>query len=551
MDEQPIKVLLFEDDESFANIVTTRLTAETSEKFELENVASLAEGIERLCQHKVDVILLDLNLPDGQGVENDEKIRLYAPLVPIVIFTGMDDEDMAIRALQKGAEDYVVKGSVPAKLLTRIILYAIERNRIKRDLDYAKKQLEQMVLIDPLTEILNRRGLQEALSRETMMLRRYGTSLISMLIDLDNFKMINDSLGHNVGDIILKEVARVIKEKLRFTDHISRIGGDEFLALMPNTRLGEGLRVAERLRLAISSAVISVDSGKRVTVTASMGVIQIGDADFTIDQLLAQTHHMLKKSKQTGKDSITYSDGHYAIQLEKDKKLSEFVEVVSKGMAFHALKHPIFYLRNEALAGYEFLSRLQFPTFEMPDDFFRLAREAKILTLVDHQCFRSCIRAGSDLPKDIVSYINLLPSTLIDIAPEKLLEEFPKNRPMKNYCIEISEKQVIGNPSYLIEPIKTLKKAGLSIALDDVGFGQSCLESLVILEPDIMKIDRSWINGITQDKFKLKQVERLLKIADSLGLEVVAEGIETRENLETLKTMNVKFGQGFLWGKPA
>jgi EAL domain-containing protein (putative c-di-GMP-specific phosphodiesterase class I) len=139
---------------------------------------------------------------------------------------------------------------------------------------------------------------------------------------------------------------------------------------------------------------------------------------------------------------------------------------------------------------------------------------------------------------------------MIAIPAEHLIAEFPREA-RQNFCIEISEQQILGDPVYLLDTVETLRQAGLRIAVDDVGYGNSCLESLVLLEPDIIKIDKRCVRGIERELPKQRHLERYLSVANELGAEVIAEGVERREELEVLKRLGVEFGQGFLWGAPA
>jgi len=139
----------------------------------------------------------------------------------------------------------------------------------------------------------------------------------------------------------------------------------------------------------------------------------------------------------------------------------------------------------------------------------------------------------------------------MDTPIERLMTLFPANKTDGNYVIEISEQQFIGDPAYLRDHVQALKERGLLVAVDDVGFGRSSLESLIILEPDIVKIDRKYVSGISEEPAKARLLKRLVKVVNSLGAELVAEGIECREELDLLVEMGVPFGQGWLWGKPA
>jgi EAL domain-containing protein (putative c-di-GMP-specific phosphodiesterase class I) len=163
---------------------------------------------------------------------------------------------------------------------------------------------------------------------------------------------------------------------------------------------------------------------------------------------------------------------------------------------------------------------------------------------------KTCINAAQYLEKGSRFDVNLFPSTIIDTPIEKLLEMFPEEKEVGQYCVEISEQQFIGDPSYLKEHTAALQKSGVHVAIDDVGFGRSSLESLILLEPDIVKVDIKYVAGIALDKQKQRLMRRLIGVVSSLGAELIAEGVETRDDLEVIKEMGVPYAQGYLWGYP-
>ena len=235
MNDQKIKLLLIEDDADAATLICRRLSVETNPPFAVECAYTLKSGLEYLKKANVDLILLDLSLPDSRGFDSFRAVRDRAPSVPIVVLTGLSDESLALEALRGGAEEYLIKGQLDIKVLSRVVRYSMERHRIKKELDSTNARLENLALLDPLTELLNRRGLQDALSREIRRTQRDDSNFIVFLVDLDNFKFVNDTLGHAVGDVLLKEIGRKLKGSLRTTDYVARIGGDEFMVLLPQT----------------------------------------------------------------------------------------------------------------------------------------------------------------------------------------------------------------------------------------------------------------------------------------------------------------------------
>ena len=373
--------------------------------------------------------------------------------------------------------------------------------------------------------------------------------MLALLVDLDDFKNVNDTLGHAVGDVVLSEITSRLKTSLRATDYAARIGGDEFVLLLPDTRMAEGVRVAEKVRLAISGNPFVLSAEQLIKVTASLGLVAVPPATSSIDELLIATHAALAKSKRAGKNQVSYDTR----QATEGQATNDFRSVHSQllGTPFRAVMQSIYDLRDLKEVGYEFLSRSKTEHFEMPDDFFRASLENNILTLVDHECLKLCVAAAqSFVPKGHRCHFNLFPSTMIDIPVEHLLEELQPDQGGIIYCIEISEQQIIGDPSYLVKPVEALKESGVLVAIDDVGFGRSCFESLILLEPHVIKVDKGCITGVANDKARMRSLRRILNVAEVLETEVIAEGIESQEDLDVLKDLGVPYGQGYYLDKP-
>jgi diguanylate cyclase (GGDEF)-like protein len=419
---------------------------------------------------------------------------------------------------------------------------------VRRANSEAQRQLARLAVLDPLTELLNRRGFQQTLSREIARAKRDGSELHVLLVDMDDLKRINDALGHAVGDIALQEVAKVIGAAVRSTDCAARIGGDEFLVLLPKTTQAEVMHIAERIRLAVAGLVFSSHS-QVARVTASLGSVRVSLDAPSIDELLTEAHLVLRESKRAGKNrTSSRSEEHDA---EGPPTPAQVVRELQHEDALRALVQPIVRLEDQLTVGYELLVRSSVAGYEMPADFFRACAEANALTLVDHKCFKVCVTAADWLDHTVRYHVNLLPTTLIELPLEHVAGRLPSDGARRGCCIEISEQQIVGDPSHLIAPVRALKEAGFWIAIDDVGFGRSSLESLLLLEPDVVKVDRACVTRVAQDLTRLRALKRLLDVAAALGADVVAEGIESPDDLRMLRKLGVSYGQGFLFGGPA
>ncbi len=537
-------MLLVDDDPDFARVFQISLQAEKNVSFEIETAGTLQVALEILQKETFQLILLDLGLPDSQGLGTFEKIVEAHPEVACVILSGMDDKVLALEAVRKGAQDYVVKGEVRGGMLARLLSYAMERHHQKQQMEELNERLEKLSFLDLLTQLLNRRGLQRMLSRELEISGREGANLSVILLDLDNFKPINDTFGHAVGDIVLQEISKVLKRTVRGTDYVSRVGGDEFIILLPNTRLAEGVHFSERMRLAIGQTTVVVAGGQTVKVTASLGVMSANKRTASIDSLLEETHAALAKSKRAGKNRVSAGEGWEA-------RADSVVDTLRAGSCFLSVKQPILDLLTEKTMGYEFLSRTNIAGFEMPDDFFNFSMENNILSVVDRRCLEIALAAANGVFPGLEKHVNLFPSTMAELQPEQFSRLFPPVSLCGPCYVEINEQQIMGDSSYLIHVVQELKKRKIGVAIDDVGFGRSCLESLILLQPDVIKLDKRLVIGISHDKSQKEILRRLLAVVESLHTKIIAEGIETREDLGTLKELGVRYGQGFLWGQPA
>jgi diguanylate cyclase (GGDEF)-like protein/PAS domain S-box-containing protein len=404
--------------------------------------------------------------------------------------------------------------------------------------------LEELVNADPLTELLNRRGIESVLVRELAFAQRNHTDLLAALLDLDDFKSINDKHGHNVGDVVLKAVACTLKQTVRGCDWLSRVGGDEFLILLPATSLIEGAKAAERVRMRLCAITVPLPEGD-LHVTASLGLVSLSMELSSIEEVLEASASVLKASKRDGKNRITIGGGS-----RKDQEaLCNVNQLLVDSDKFHAVSQPIHLLADQSVVGYELLSRGPKGLLEFPSDFFRVSRENKILTTVDLHCLKACLAHCCQLPANSRLHLNLFPSTIIDVPTEHLLALLQQGS--HQFCIELSERLLFSDSTLLLTKMQLLKEAGILLAVDDVGFGSSSLEALILLEPDIIKLETTFLRSVVSESSRYKSLLRFVDVARALGAAVIAEGIETEEHLEVALELGITMGQGWFWGAAA
>ena len=290
------KVLLVEDNEGDARLIQEMLRDDAINQFSLTQTKSLAEAVQALETQSYDVVLLDLNLPDSTGESTFSHINSVYSEVPIVILTGNDDQRAAFSAIGLGAQDYLVKGTFQDGLLSRAILYAIERKRLQN-------MISHLSLHDALTGLPNRRLLMEHLARDVELAKREQDHLALLMLDLDNFKDINDEYGHHIGDIVLVEVAHRLQYLLRKCDLIARIGGDEFVVPIPSlTDPIQAEIIAGKIIDAFQEPIM-IDK-TRYQVSFCIGIAIFPDHCADPKQLIKLGDQAMYKAKADGKGTV-------------------------------------------------------------------------------------------------------------------------------------------------------------------------------------------------------------------------------------------------------
>jgi diguanylate cyclase (GGDEF)-like protein len=289
-----LNIFLLEDDDADSLLISLTLK-KSGVDFKLTTAKTLEQAKETINTCTFDCAILDNTLPDGKGLTLLDSLQD----TPCIMLTGLADEAYAIKAIQQGLEDYISKDSITPKNLIKSITYAIERNTIKKQLVATQKKLDDLSKADPLTGLLNRRGLDEVLNR----LATRDTSHGIILIDIDNFKTINDNFGYNAGDTAIKYIADKLSKEVRPFDIVSRVGGDEFIILVQNVDITACKLVAERIRSAIAFEQVTSGDNK-FSITVSIGVSTVNQVSKNIELLLKLTQNALKQSKSKGKNAV-------------------------------------------------------------------------------------------------------------------------------------------------------------------------------------------------------------------------------------------------------
>ncbi len=293
-DGPKLTILLVEDDPADARLVELTLQS-YRERFEMIHCDTVKAARRWLAGNACDVVLLDLSLPDSFGFETISMIRAAAPELPVIVLTGLDDDDVALKAVEAGTQDYLVKGSADGAVMWRAIHHAVARKRLE-------EELRRQAHTDPLTGVANRRQFLDQAAKELTRQNRYGRPVSLLMLDVDRFKAVNDTYGHAAGDTVLARLAAVCREELRESDLVGRLGGEEFAVLLPETDAPGARDVAERLRLSIAACETPTAEGV-IRFTVSIGVAA-HRAEETLQNTMARADAALYDAKRAGRDRV-------------------------------------------------------------------------------------------------------------------------------------------------------------------------------------------------------------------------------------------------------
>ncbi|MCI0402466.1 MAG: diguanylate cyclase [Acidobacteria bacterium] len=289
MAEETITVLLVEDEPDH-RLLFRKMLAAAGGREKVVAVESLKRALDYLAHERADIVLLDLRLPDSQGMETFASLHAQAPAVPIIVLSGMSDEQMAVEAVRQGAQDYLVKGQFEAGLLSRAIRYGIERHRMR-------EELRSLSLVDELTGLYNRRGFLVLAEQQQKIGRRTRRGFLLFFLDLDGLKEINDNFGHKEGDHAIVKASEVLKEAFRGSDIIARLGGDEFAVLAVEADTG----AAQRPLMELEHELKELKARKELpyNISLSIGVARSNpNNDESIEQLLTQADAFMYEEKR-------------------------------------------------------------------------------------------------------------------------------------------------------------------------------------------------------------------------------------------------------------
>jgi len=524
------------------------------------------------------LILLDIRMPEMNGYEvcRQLKSNLRTAHIPVIFLSAADDVTDKVEGFNVGGADYITKPFHGEEVLARVqnqlaIITAQQtirdlntqlEERVKertQQLEIANSQLREMAFRDPLTQLPNRALLMEQLQKALNYQQLNPDHQFAVLyLDCDRFKTVNDSLGHQAGDELLIAISQRLKLILRQEDLLARLGGDEFVVLLGAlTDAHRATHTAEQILSGFSTPLHLRE--RDIFISFSIGIVLDCASYCDSDKLLRDADIAMYQAKTSGKDRYQifrpsmYESVCYRLQLETDlRKAIQHNEFI-----LHY--QPIVELATGKIVGVEALIRWQHPTqgFISPDQFIPLAEETGfILKLGDWVLREACYQLHNWqnhhwVDPSFSMCVNVSAYQFAQPNFVKQIDEILVETQINPQCLklEITETVIMQNFTLAADVICNLHERSIELSIDDFGTGYSSLNYLHSFSVENLKIDRSFIQQINQEKNTLGLVTAIAQIAKIMNMNLVAEGIETTEQLTQLQLLNCRFGQGYLFSK--
>ncbi len=681
MSPEASSVVLVEDDPADAKLLQRMVSSAGDHDLVLRPCRLFAEALERIAESPTDCVLLDLTLPDMEGLDGLSRLRLEFPDLPIIILTGLDDEQVALEALGAGAQDYLVKGAIDGVGLKRAVRYAIERKSAENELaelgrqneiildsagegicgldsagvitfanpaaarllgcereellgaclhevvhpkgplsdghdaadcpiqqaasggvsyqsdgerfarldassfpveysitPYAggeaqgavvtfkditerkrsERQLQYLADHDALTGLYNRRRFGEELAQQIAICERLNLTSALLVLDVDNFKFINDALGHQAGDELIRSLAGQLKGRIRRTDVVARLGGDEFALLLTATDAKAALDLAEEL-LAMARSHRVLARNKPVQVTISIGVTMLNAANLSAEQLLMEADVAMYEAKGSGRDRVVmFTRDAPAPNAQRARFV--WTDKIKRALdedRFAAYAQPIASLNGRTTDRYELLLRMldDDGSVVAPGAFLPVAERFGLISALDIWMIRKAIAVIETEQvegRKVVLEVNLSGNSVCDPELPDLIETELAKSPIdpSHLVFEITETAAIANMDEARALATRIRRWGCRFALDDFGAGFGSFYYLKYLPVDYLKIDGEFIRNLHTSEIDQRMVSAMVEIAKALGLRTIAEFVENQAILDQLRGFGVDFAQGYHVGRP-
>ena len=551
-----MNVLIVDDDRVDQELVQ-RVLKKSNLDVSIKTAKTVDEGLDQYHKNTFDIILLDYRMPERDGIEMLHELDLGSggTSTAIVMMSSSEDEQLAIDCLKAGAHDFLMKSEVTAVRLRRAVLQAKARFELESKLADSYKKVKLLSESDALTGLSNRYYFEQSMKLNIVNNVRGHNKLALLLIDLDNFKYINDTYGHDVGDQLLILVVETIKSCLRGNELFARLGGDEFSICLTNLESEEhASQVASRVVDALTLPFLINES--EIHSTASIGISIYPDNANSSEELFKQADIAMYRAKKLGRSRVCFFEEemqeqfHLRALLEKELKHAE--ELKQFLLHYQPFVDPV----DESVLGFEALIRWGLDGRLMsPRDFMPVVEQSQQRISIGRWIIKTAIcslarfnkgRSQSFTMTVNFSTIQFQDPKLIDYI-KSCLEEF---KVLPHLLVfELTECAFSTDTLVSLKVINELDQMGCKIALDNFGKGSSSINHLRAFPISLVKIDRSLMPSNLDDSQSMALIKGLTLMVQLLKRDIIAEGVETKEQIAVCAELGINKAQGFYFSK--
>jgi diguanylate cyclase (GGDEF)-like protein len=547
---KPLRVLLVEDSENDALLLLRVLRRggfePQFERVETPDAMSAALGAQTW-----DVVISDDTMPHFSGLSALWVLKQSALDIPFILVSGTIGEEGAVEAMKAGAHDYVMKGHLQ-RLVTAIERELREAD-IRRNSNRVEEKLRYLANYDPLTDLPNRNLHYERLEQALQTAHREQSPLALILLDLNDFKEINDTMGHQSGDLLLKQLGPRIKAALRECDTVARLGGDEFAVLLPGANEADATLAAREILHTLEEPFVIGDL--TLDAQASLGLALFPQHGADKDTLMRRAEIAMYLAKQSASGYAFYSPDRDSYSPERLTLMAELRRAIDNEQLFLAYQ-PKIDLRTGHVIGLEALARWRREQGMIPpDQFIAIAERTGLIKSLSFWVLNAALdqsRAWREQGLAIPISVNFSARNLHDVNLPEQIAELLKNHGAEpeQLELEITESTIMADPARAFDILTRINRMGVALFIDDFGTGYSSLGYLKKLPANAIKIDKSFVINMIADENDAMIVRSIIDLAHNLRLKVIAEGVENQDVWDRLAALGCDAAQGYHMSRP-
>ena len=546
-----LKILIVEDDEDDYILLRELLIEAIGEVDSITWAEDFKSAQVKISDENFDFYFLDNRLGAELGLELIDEIKQhYETAPPIIMLSGIDDYQTDLDAMEKGADDYLVKSELTPHLLERTFRYSLKSKGFEA-------KLAKLAHYDGLTGLYNRSLFNELLIKATQQSKRSGNQFALVTLDLDNFKFINDNYGHPAGDQLLTKIARRLKHVTRSSDIVARLGGDEFSLLLKDVKNdSDFVKLVENIMETFQKP-IQVCS-KYVAVSPSIGIAIYPTDTHIASELIDFSDRAMYQAKANGRNTYSFynQELHQKAIIKHQLELELYSAIENNELLLYF--QPIVSLNNDDIVSYEAL--LRWPDgekgFRNTEEFIEIAEESNLILKIGDWVFQhACLKLENwhaqgitDRHISINASANQFNSDDFTELVEKYVQEVPDLA--NKLTIELTERKPLDITEKTVNRLQILANLGIKFSVDDFGIGHSSISYLRAFPMNSIKIDKSIVQNIINSKEDMALCAAIIALGEALSLSVIAEGVETKEIANILKSLACPYAQGYLYSKP-